>query len=629
MDAHPAAASTPLSLQEARWQPVARLIAGALAILLALSAALGVALWLSRANHERQARQGTQIAAASLAAALEAMLRQIDQSLATVANAHRQMAVLAPAERDAQLERLVPQQVALLPYVDRMRLTDAAGWVRLGLRAGERPVQVADRDYFAAARRHDALVMSEPLQGRIDPRWGVILARRLQDAEGRFEGVVYTFLPSEQLTRWLARVPVGRTGEASLRAASRALLAQHAPGRAEPPTYGSPKVSDELARAMAGGSAAAEYTAVAAHDGVERLNAVQRVGDFPLVVVVGMGHDELLTPWRREALMLGTLWLLVAALTVLLGASAIRQHRREVALRQAADRLTVWQGLMLDNELVGMARLRERRAVWNNPALEAMFGYAPGELAGMAARQLYPDDAAYEALGQAAYPVLARSERFRTQLPMRRKDGAPIWVDLSGAALGGGESLWTFVDISAIKQSEAMALELALTDALTGLANRRLFDQQCELRLADARRSGRTLALAMVDLDGFKPVNDRHGHAAGDAVLVAVAGRLLASVRATDVAARLGGDEFALLLSDVEGAAEARQVLERALAALREPIVLPDGQQARVGASIGAALTVAGRCGAAALAERADALLYEGKRAGKGVIHLASADDPS
>lgn len=86
-----------------------------------------------------------------------------------------------------------------------------------------------------------------------------------------------------------------------------------------------------------------------------------------------------------------------------------------------------------------------------------------------------------------------------------------------------------------------MALELALTDALTGLANRRLFDQQCELRLADARRSGRTLALAMVDLDGFKPVNDRHGRATGDAVLV-VAGRLLASVRATDAAARLGGE---------------------------------------------------------------------------------------
>lgn len=171
-------------------------------------------------------------------------------------------------------------------------------------------------------------------------------------------------------------------------------------------------------------------------------------------------------------------------------------------------------------------------------------------------------------------------------------------------------------------------VELANHDALTGLANRRNVFEAVGRALARAARSGQVGALLYLDLDGFKPVNDGLGHAAGDQVLREVAERLRGLVRESDLPGRLGGDEFAILLEALDGPDGAATVAEKVLAALAEPIVVAESDQpVTVGASIGIAC-FGGPCGLPdrdALVRRADDAMYDAKLAGKGTWHQADA----
>ena len=154
---------------------------------------------------------------------------------------------------------------------------------------------------------------------------------------------------------------------------------------------------------------------------------------------------------------------------------------------------------------------------------------------------------------------------------------------------------------------------------LTGLPNRLLFDEVAERNLAFAERRGHSLAVVAVDLDGFKTVNDTQGHATGDEVLKAVAQRIQAVIRASDIVARLGGDEFIVLLSDVEESA-AMDTARRMVQALSEPypqVLAP------VSASVGVALYPRHGLELKSLVQAADRALYRAKQAGKRCATLA------
>lgn len=150
-------------------------------------------------------------------------------------------------------------------------------------------------------------------------------------------------------------------------------------------------------------------------------------------------------------------------------------------------------------------------------------------------------------------------------------------------------------------------------DSLTGLANRLLFDEIARHRIEAARRQGTGLAVLAIDLDGFKAINDRHGHAIGDTLLKAAAERIARTVRACDTAARLGGDEFAVLLDPADGAS-ASIVANKLVAVLSMPY---PGVASTLSASIGVALFPQGGEAIDDLLRRADRALYESKRAGK------------
>ncbi|MFG6463800.1 CHASE domain-containing protein [Roseateles sp. DXS20W] len=292
-------------------------------------------------------------------------------------------------------------------------------------------------------------------------------------------------------------------------------------------------------------------------------------------------------------------------------------------IRQQLHELTQDQKAMLESDLVGIAKMHDRHITWRNQALERMFGYAAGELLGKTALQLHVDAATYEALGALALPQMHAGGRFRTQLQMRRKDGTLIWVDLTGVELTTAtqqhaiETMWMMVDITQSKAHEARLEQAALHDALTGLPNRLLLADRLRQAIHGAERSGHVFALAYLDLNGFKQVNDHHGHDAGDEVLKAVGARLQAGLRATDTVARLGGDEFVVLLTPAQGPAEAEPVLNRLLDALIQPITLSSGVQVAVGSSLGLAHFPTDGRSPDGLMRHADEAMYANKRAAR------------
>jgi diguanylate cyclase (GGDEF)-like protein/PAS domain S-box-containing protein len=285
---------------------------------------------------------------------------------------------------------------------------------------------------------------------------------------------------------------------------------------------------------------------------------------------------------------------------------------------------------MLDNDLVGIVKLCNRHSVWKNKALNRIFGYCDDELDNRPARMLYASDEAFERLGRDAYPVLRAGGQFRTQLQMRHKSGELIWIDLSGTLLDAAneESLWMMVDITQMKTHQQHVEQLAYHDALTGLPNRLLLADRLQQALAQAERSGAVLALCFVDLDGFKAVNDEHGHGAGDHLLKEIAGRLQHGLRSNDTVARLGGDEFVLLLSPVAGRHEAQAIAQRLLQRIQVPVQLSPSTSVAVAASVGVALYPVHARRAEQLMVVADQAMFEAKRTGRGrVVFVDDAQD--
>jgi diguanylate cyclase (GGDEF)-like protein len=171
---------------------------------------------------------------------------------------------------------------------------------------------------------------------------------------------------------------------------------------------------------------------------------------------------------------------------------------------------------------------------------------------------------------------------------------------------------------AALKQAELAARHQATHDPLTDLPNRMLFGDRLRSGVARAQREGRSLSLIYIDIDRFKPVNDRHGHLAGDLLLQAIAARLRPIFRATDTIARLGGDEFAAIFENIDGAPAAAALMETIRKTIERPFMLDLPEQTvevSVGASLGCALYPQDGSHAAELITCADKRMYETKRA--------------
>jgi len=217
------------------------------------------------------------------------------------------------------------------------------------------------------------------------------------------------------------------------------------------------------------------------------------------------------------------------------------------------------------------------------------------------------------------------------EMEMRTADGRWVWTAHSASLITDGDGEPNQIrlsvrDITDLKRLEAELERQAQHDPLTGLGNRSLFQQRFE-QAVSRRPRPRGLALLLVDLDGFKAVNDSRGHAVGDLVLRLMAERLRSVTRDGDTLARVGGDEFVLLCPDATPGAAA-EIAERVLAVVGRPLRAGD-DWFQLGASVGvshASLTgVYTVVDAAGLLREADRAMYEAKKAGKGRVVVAPA----
>ena len=223
--------------------------------------------------------------------------------------------------------------------------------------------------------------------------------------------------------------------------------------------------------------------------------------------------------------------------------------------------------------------------------------------------------------------IRGEADAGETEYRVRTPAGGLRWVScrrrLTRDDAGRPENvIGVVVDITEQKLRRDVLAAQAATDSLTELGNRRGFEDWGTRLAGRARAEGRGFGLLLLDLDRFKPVNDAHGHAVGDAVLREVAARLRRHTRPGDAAARLGGDEFAVLVED--GAEDVLpELADRLVAALALPVATEAGP-VEIGASIGLALWRAEDGDLAALAARADAALLAVKRGGRSAWRAAA-----
>jgi len=294
------------------------------------------------------------------------------------------------------------------------------------------------------------------------------------------------------------------------------------------------------------------------------------------------------------------------------------------------------------NEAVFIINAETKQLTYCNQMAEALFGYTQPELIGQMAEILFIDQGHFERSFTDILKTCADSGSYQCQGRLRRKNGEIFQCEHSARPITDGFAkepphlVYVVRDITLQKRAENIFLEhqvqlnfLANHDPLTGLSNRRCFQDKLKNALARTRRLKTHLAVLFIDLDKFKPVNDRFGHEVGDDLLRTVAGRLSLIVREQDTLGRFGGDEFVLVIEDVPDASAATQVAEKLISALDDPFDIK-GHRLCVGASVGISLfpcdTQTDSEDAESLIRRADQAMYQAKLQGGDGFCLYEGD---
>ena len=499
-------------------------------------------------------------------------------------------------------------------------VTDAEGFV-LETTGPLMADNVADEDFFKRHRQAAELdaaiapVWADPIGGR----QGIPVTRRLQ-RNGRFDGIVTAMVEPSALSVPYARLQasgtvVGILGEDGIYR-SRTVGTRS--------TFGERlDVAELLARVQQARSAA--VPTISRVDGVARITSVVKVQRYPLYAIVAYAADEALAGYgamRRATLaQAGFAALAVLAvgsfllrLATNLDLSRARSRKADAALRATLDgSLDAVVIVEIRRDGTHPAAATRLVAADCNARAAAMMGCRREEVPGRPLWEVMPSMPMARLLRLIERGVRTRRPR---SVEVRAREGrlAGRWLHHRLVPLDDGAALITR-DITEHKSAEAALAAQARVDPLTALLNRRGFEERLREALARAARSTQTLALFYLDLDGFKQINDRYGHAGGDRVLVEVARRLQAALRVTDTVSRLGGDEFTVILEGAGTVDQVQDLAQRVVDVLRAPHAASVGQ-ALATPSIGVALWRRGE-DADALCARADAAMYAAKSAGK------------
>ena len=528
------------------------------------------------------------------------------------------------------LQGLMFRQLANLPTLHGLFLYDAQGRWLINTVPGTPPeLTYADRDYFQFHLHNaaDIAFVGPPIRSRADQSWIITITRRLSRDDGSFGGVIDATISAELFQTLFNRFDIGPHGTITLTDAKGDIFVR-AP-------YAERNVGRNIAETQAFRTAAATpdgrmFHFVSPGDQDREIGAAARVGGTSLRVMVARSETDILAPWWREAR------INLLCLAIIVSAALLLSRRVSAELRDRARAEGMYRLLADNSEDAIVAGALDGHAHYVSPSLAVIAGWPVEDLLGVGWMQHVPseDRAAIQAALAGLIEGRAHAAaRFR----YRRPDGGTVWVELrarrtASSTVGGSDFVANLRDISLQRRAEE-ALEdanselsaLSITDALTGVANRRHFDQMLKREWNRAMRTASPVGLLMIDTDHFKAYNDHFGHPMGDQCLREVAKAIASAVlRAGDLVTRYGGEEFAVILPDTI-AESAAQVAERVLGTLVDrAIAHPASARGVVTVSIGVASAIPALGSTPAdLLEQADLAVYRAKSAGRARVEIA------
>jgi diguanylate cyclase (GGDEF)-like protein len=618
------------------------LLWAALGFIALTTVAMGYTVWQMRSDAIDDAYKDTGNIATVLSEQIAQTARSIDLVLGDV---HDHIAALDvhAAEHLRRVmsaeygHELLKSRLERFPLADVITLMGADGRLIATSRTWPSSrVDRSDRDYFQhfQSSSDKGTYISLPLTNRVTGLPTIFFVKPIRDASGALLGLVNVGVPIGRFRHIYESVGLlGDQGFMLSRLDGTILVrypgAESHTGQKIPP--GSPwyaTVHDGGGRFRSAGKFIPDV----------RLVSVRLVAGYPLATSVGVTESSALATWEQRGafIAVGTLLAMICFFFLLSAvANQVRLLRAsEVSLAAKSSELQVAKAqtdAAVNNITQGISMFdaAQRLVVCNKRYLE-LYGLSPDVVKpGCTFQEILEfrksqgsyskDPGAYVAESSAQ---VRRGKRFvhTATLP----DGRIISVAANPTPDGGWVA--THEDITERHRAEALIAHMARHDGLTGLINRVEFEQKMSEALNRLSRHGEAFALLMFDLDKFKPVNDKLGHPAGDALLRIVADRLRSCTRELDAVARLGGDEFAILQAHVdEPERAARALANRLLDAIDKPVVL-GGQQVRVGVSIGIALAPRDGSNMDELLKKADVALYRTKTAGRNGYRFFDAE---
>ena len=585
-----------------------------------------------------QAVTGERNLVAALAQNIDRNIELYDLSLRAVADglSEPDLATLNPRVQDLMLY----DRSATGRGLGSLLVLDRDGKVVRGSAPGFIGADLSDRDAFQAQKANPSrgLYISRPFRRRVTGGDEVIaFSRSLRAADGSFVGVVVGTIGLSYFHELFAREDLGRRGNINLFLLDGTCVMRL------------PAASD-IGRSFAGSAnfqrfltaPSGTFSGTASTDGLQRIYSFARVGSLPLIVDVAMAEDDVFAAWREKTAIVGVALAALCFLALGLGSKLARQLERTARTERRLSESEAEYRLLAENAQDVIMRLDPSlRRSYVSPACRSVLGYEPEELVGRSPQEIIHTD---DWPTVAALILSAREGRSDVEAVyrLRHRTGRIVWVEGRYGLLPDDRGFIAVLrDITLRKHAEERAAalnaelaHLANNDALTGLANRRRFDEILEAEWRRAERDDGPISLLLLDVDRFKLFNDRYGHQGGDGCLRAVADAVRGVIsRPGDLTARYGGEEFAMVLpgTDAKGAAVVAERVRRAVEALALP---HDGNP-----FCGGVVTVSIGCATSgpatgrqpdrdALVAAADTCLYEAKRTGRNRVTASLPDAP-
>jgi diguanylate cyclase (GGDEF)-like protein/PAS domain S-box-containing protein len=496
---------------------------------------------------------------------------------------------------------------------------------------------IGDRPWFQLHRSQPdlGLHVSAPFRRRSrgNGELGIALSRRINHPDGSFAGIVVGTLRLEYFHDLFKRLHLGPMDSMNLFNIDGVVIMRSPYDQAQIGRDLSSSSNVQRFKRMGAGS----FVGDVAFDGVRRVYSFTHVGTLPLMVSLGLSAVDIYASWWSWAAVIGTVLLALCAATGGLGLLLQRELQRRARAERQARTSEAQYRMLADHANDVIVRLaNDMTRLYVSPASYSVFGYVAEELVGqLPSSTIHADD------WQHALPRIRNAQRTTGHCEVtyrfRHKDGHFIWTEAHYNCMPDDSGFIVVLrDISKRKRAEEQLeaantelLHLASMDGLTGLFNRRRFDEAIGSEWRRAAREKRSLSLLLLDVDRFKSFNDQYGHQEGDACLRAVAKAIEGCVgRPADLVARYGGEEFVVLLPGTNGSG-AEKLGEQIRAAIAALGLVHEGNPAHGGvvtASIGSATCVptTNRDDASstltdpsALIVAADQALYEAKRSGR------------